>query len=94
MVSGGPGIEPFPSDFCTYVVFEHVASFGARGQFQADEIQSKYLLAAAIMRSLGVIRRVDTAFKRPSTLQNCNRSWLYAAPGLRLVGESQETSKA
>jgi hypothetical protein len=39
-----------------------------------------------IMRSLGFIRRVDTTSKCLSTLHNCNRSWLYAAPGLRIVG--------
>ena len=44
------------------------------------------------MRSPGVIRRVDAAFKSPSTLHNFNRSWLYAAPGLQIVSESRQTS--
>jgi hypothetical protein len=33
---------------------------------------------SVIMPSLGFIRRVDTASKCPSTLHNCNRSWLCA----------------
>ena len=60
--------------------------------FQLLRAHSSYV-ERVIMRSLGVICRVDTAFTRSSTLHDFNRSWLYAAPGLRIVGKSRKMSQ-
>ena len=53
-----------------------------------------HYVESVIMRSPSVICRVDTAFKGPSTLHNCNRSLLDIAPGLRIVSESRQQSKS
>lgn len=53
-----------------------------------------HYVESVIMRSPSVICRVDTAFKCPSTLHDCNRSLLDIAPGLRIVSESRQQSKS